>query len=172
MENEIDIPKPTIGFWQKVKNFYSNYAIILFLGLSALYLLGSFYRIANHVGCSDEITAYLLQYLIVVIPPFLIVYFFIFLERGRNRLIGKDLTSGYVYSLHVFLLSIFYLVFLAINYMAFFSQSSCGKFGDEYSWFMILIVASLIYLYGGYMAIMLLTWIVRFVKRYSKKNDK
>ena len=172
MENQINIPKPSIGFWQKVKNFCSNYTIVLFLVLSVLYLLSSFYRIVIHAGCSDEITAYLFQYLIVIFPPFLVVYYFMFLEMGRNRRIGKELTSGFVYSFHVLISLLFYLVFLSIIYMAFFSSPSCGKFGDEYSMYVLLAAMGLLFLYGAYLLIMLLVWIARFVKRYNKRNDE
>lgn len=164
MENGIAIPKPTTGFLQNVKNFYSKYGVILFACLSILYLLGSFFRISNHFGCSDEISAYFFQYLIVVLPPFLIVYFLMLLEAGRNRLLGKESTQGFIYSLHAFVFSIFSLGVLVINYMAFFSDPSCGKFGDDYSWIVLLIGACFCYVYAAYLVIMLLTWIIRAVR--------
>lgn len=154
-----------VNFFQTIKNFYRKYIFHLFLSLSGIYFLGSSFRLTNNYGCNNDMSAYVFQYLIVILIPFLITYFCMMLESGRNKLIGKELSSGPVYSLHTVLMTIFFLAFLFIDCVAFFTGQSCEKLGDDYSWLIIFIAFGLACIYGAYLLIMLLIWIIRFLRK-------
>lgn len=154
-----------INFFQTIKNFYRKHTLYLFFSLSVIYFLGSSFRLTNNYGCNNDMSAYLHQYLIVILIPFLIIYFYMLLERGRNKLIGKELSDGPVYSLHTVLMTIFFLAFLFVDCIAFFADQSCGKFGDDYSWLIIFAAFGLACIYGIHLLIMLLVWIIRFLRK-------
>ncbi|MFA7133577.1 MAG: hypothetical protein WC122_01200 [archaeon] len=165
MENQTRVPLSPAKPFQKFKNLLKNHYLEIFLALTFLYFLGAFFRINAHVGCPDDIISYVYEYLIVILLPFILFSSTMLSERKRNILIGRDSTNSFLYILQSCVMAIFFIGILFIVCMAFFSSPECGKLGDDYSFYVLLIAAIYGCLLVGYLIILFLTWIVRAIKK-------
>jgi hypothetical protein len=162
------------GIKASMNKFYKpKFLLSFFSVLTLVYFIIEYFKISNDRSCGS-ISYYFFDYCLLFLAPFLMIYFFIFLEKKRKVRLNKEKEISQIDVLQYFAVSIFLLTFLFMNVVAFYdAPNGCPNYyGFHFQLYDILymfVFFGFEWLCGIYAGIMILVWIYRFFDRFKKK---